>query len=150
MEFASKLDALRATAAALRYLQPLVSAFEDGLVTAGFEIVARRQQPGGRISTPVLVLRYGEHDVEMHLGNAIEDFLFMDRDEEPTRVDPDLDDPEYAQNKIDDMVQARIELMLIALMPEDDPERDDRLREVTEKFEWIRIARRDGGGEEDS
>jgi len=148
MDFATSDDAERAVFATLHYVGPLVRAFEQNLEAAGFEIVSRRHQDGGGlVPSPVLVLRRDGREAEMHLGNAIEDFLFVDREESPLRVDPRLmDGTGYGINKMADIVESRIEIMEIALLPDGD-EKDRRLRDVSDRFDWVRIARIRGDGE---
>ncbi len=143
MEFANDRDHRLATMAMLRYLQPLVRGFEDATTDAGFEIVARRHETGGRIPTPVLELARNGRRLELRLGNALEDFLLVDREAEPARMDARLEDDEYARWKMGEIVASRIELLEIALLPEG-ADRERRLRDVAAKFEWIRMARRDG------
>jgi len=142
MNFATQDDGVRAIIATLRYLQPLVATFEGALDNAGFEILSKRHQEGERIPTPVLELHRDGVTLELHLGNAIEDFLLVDREEDPVRTDPRLADDEYARGKLADIVEARVELLEIALLPDGD-EKERRLREASENFEWIRMARRD-------
>jgi len=148
MEFATPEDERFAILAALRYLRPLIRAFEQNLEAAGFEIASRRHQDGGGlIPSPVLVLRRDGREAEMHLGNALEDFFFVDREESPLRVDPRLmDGTSYGLNKMADIVESRLEIMEIALLPEGE-ERERRLREVADRFDWVRIARIRGDGE---
>jgi len=140
MNFATQDDGVRAIIATLKYLQPLVATFEGALDNAGFEILSRRHHDGERIPTPVLELHRGGVTLEMHLGNAIEDFLLVDRDEDPVRTDPRLRDDEYARGKLADIVEARVELLEIALLPDGD-EKERRLRDVSASFDWVRIAR---------
>jgi len=143
MAFADDRDRLLATLVTLRYLQPLVGAFEDAATDAGFEIVGRRHETGGRVPTPILELARDGRKVELHLGNALEDFLFADREADPARVDARLADDDHAWWKLGEIVASRIELLEIALLPEG-PERDRRLEAMAAQFEWIRMARRDG------
>ena len=151
MDFANQDDTLRATLHTLRYLPPLMQAFEAEAMRRGFEIVKRGQyQSGGEVAVPVLVLERGDQSAELHMRNAFEDFLLVDREQVPVEVDPRLDDSGYAKTKLADVVESRIELLEIALLPEHDPEREERLRKVAERFEWVRITRIEGGGEEES
>ena len=147
MEFASQDDTLRATLHTLRYLRPLMQAFEAEAKRRGFEIVKRGlYQSGGGVAVPVLVLERGDQSAELHMRNAFEDFLLVDREEVPVVVDPRLDDSDYAKTKLADVVESRLELLEITMLAEDDPERETRLRKVAERFEWVRMAHRDGDG----
>jgi len=147
MDFASQDDTLRATLHTLRYLPPLMEAFETEAKRRGFEIVKRGQyQSGGGVAVPVLVLERGDQSAELHMRNAFEDFLLVDREQSPVVVDPRLDDSGYAKTKLADVVESRIELLEITLLPVDDPKREERLRRIADRFEWIRMARRDGDG----
>ena len=146
MDFASQDDALRATLHTLRYLPPLIQAFEAEAMRRGFEIVKRGQYQSGGVAVPVLVLERGDQSAELLMRNAFEDFLLVDREEVPVVVDPRLEDSGYAKTKLADVVESRLELLEIAMLAEDDLEREERLRKVAQRFEWVRMARRDGDG----
>ena len=146
MDFAGHNDRAFAALIMLRRLPELLGAFEREAQARGFEIAERSQFTGEDGATvPVLVLRRGKQTMELRLRNALEDLLTVDRDASPVRIDPRLLDDAYATRKVAEIAEARLELAEIMLLPEADPERERRLREVARRFEWVRVARVDGG-----
>lgn len=139
MDFASQEDTARAMAAMLRYLPTLVRAFETGVEGLGLTIVERvvsRDAAGAAL--PTLAAK-GRHLI-YHLGlrNAIEDFLAVDRDVRPVRVDPGLDDDNYARAKIADIVSGRLKVLKCVEESRDLTEAQERMKELASRFAWLR------------
>jgi hypothetical protein len=61
---------------------------------------------------PVLFLR-GKRNwhLELRLRNAMDDFLLLDRDEKPTRLDPRLFDEAFAEEKLGKVVESRLAMV---------------------------------------
>ncbi|MHC5058523.1 MAG: hypothetical protein ACYTKD_28020, partial [Planctomycetota bacterium] len=61
---------------------------------------------------PVLFLS-GKHgwQLELRLRNAMEDFLLLDRDERPVRLDPRLLDEAFAEKKLGEVVESRLAMV---------------------------------------
>jgi hypothetical protein len=113
VEFSSKAEMLAAMVITARWLPELVGRVERGVKALGAEIEkkAMLNYPDGK-TDPVLLLRgrRGWH-LELHLRNAMEDFLLLDRDEKPIRLDPRLFDSEFAEKKLTEVVEGRLDMV---------------------------------------
>ena len=113
MEFASKEETFLAMVVVTRWLPELVGRVEKGVRGMGvvIEKKATVNYPDGKVD-PVLVLqgRRGWH-LELHLRNAMEDFLTLDRDGTPVRLDPRLFDKEFAEKKLGEVVESRLAMV---------------------------------------
>jgi hypothetical protein len=126
-----------------RYLPILVRVFEEGLKGLEFEIVSRSHYVDGDGTTvPVLEARGRELTFRLELRNAIEDFLAVDREAVPVRIDPKLGDPDYAMEKLQSVLRDR--LVLVAAI---DSEGVDAaaLAIISRRFAWVRMVRIGGG-----
>lgn len=113
MEFSSKAETLAAMVVTIRWLPELVGRVEEGVKALGAKIEKRTMvnYPDGK-TDPVLFVRgrRGWH-LELHLRNAMEDFLLLDRDEKPVRLDPRLLEPEFAEKKLGEVVEGRLAMV---------------------------------------
>ena len=96
MKFASDEETTAAMLITARWLPVLVRRMEAGVLAIGIRIEKKAicRHADGTVD-PVLLLR-GRRGwrLELHLRNALEDFLLLDRDENPVRLDPRGDDGE--------------------------------------------------------
>jgi hypothetical protein len=86
---------------------------ESGVRALGIVIVKKVMvnQPDGTVD-PVLLLRGRRGwQLELHLRNALDDFLTLDRDEKPVRLDPRLFDKEFAETKVGEVVASRLAMV---------------------------------------
>ena len=110
MKFASGTETLAAAMVVTRWLPELVGCIESGVRALGIVIVKKVMvnQPDGTVD-PILLLRGRRGwQLELHLRNALDDFLTLDRDEEPVRLDPRLFDKEFAKTKLGEVVESRL------------------------------------------
>ena len=139
MDFASPEDSLRATLAVVRYLHALMQAFEKGAEDLGLRIVERRLlATEDETAAPELVVQGARLLFRLGLRNAMEDFLAVDREAKPVRVDPLLDDPTHAKAKIADIVSGRLEILAVLEQSRDVQEAQARAGELAGRFEWLR------------
>ena len=132
MKFASGTETLAAAVVVTRWLPELVGRIESGVRALGIVIVKKvmGNQPDGTVD-PVLLLRGRRGwQLELHLRNALDDFLTLDRDEEPVRLDPRLFDKEFAETKLGEVVESRL-VMLRAI------NESRRAGEVAERIEKL-------------
>ena len=113
MKFSSGPETLAAMLVTTRWLPELVRRVEKGVKALGVKIEKRAMLKfeDGSVC-PALFLRgkRGWH-LELHLRNAMEDFLLLDRDEKPVRLDPRLLDPDFAEKKMRDIVEGRLAMV---------------------------------------
>jgi len=113
VEFSNKAETLAAMLVTTRWLPELVRRVERGVKALGGKIEKKAMvnYPDGKVD-PVLLVRgrRGWH-LELHLRNAMEDFLLLDRDEKPIRLDPRLFDSEFAEKKMRDIVEGRLAMV---------------------------------------
>jgi hypothetical protein len=74
------------------------------------------------------------------LRNAIEDFLTVDRETRPVRVDPRLADDAYARAKVAEVVAGRLEILKALEGSRDLAEARARIDELAGRFEWLRAV----------
>ena len=113
MKFASDAEMLAAMAVTTRWLPVLVRRVEKGVKALGARIKKKailRFEDG--TVCPVLFLR-GKRGwrLELRLRNAMEDFLLLDRDEKPVRLDPRLFDGAFAEKKLGEVVESRLAMV---------------------------------------
>ena len=113
MKFASGEETFMAMVVVTRWLPELLGRIESGVTAMGIVIEKKAtvNYPDGEVD-PVLILRgrRGWH-LELHLRNAMEDFLTLDRDGTPVRLDPRLSDKEFAEKKLGEVVQDRLTMV---------------------------------------
>ena len=112
MKFSSRGEMLAAVAVTARWLPQLVRRVEAGVKDMGVEITKRfaLKSPDETIC-PTLRLKHGNWEIELRLGNALEDFLLVDREEKPVRLDPRLLDEKFAAKKLGDVVEGRLAMV---------------------------------------
>jgi hypothetical protein len=96
-----------------RWLPVLVRRVEAGVMALGAKIKKKAMLAldDGTVC-PILFLR-GKRgwQLELRLRNAMEDFLLLDRDEKPVRLDPRLLDEEFAEKKLGEVVEGRLAMV---------------------------------------
>ena len=147
MKFSSDAETLAAMVVTTRWLPVLVRRVEAGVRALGAKIEKKamlRFEDGS--VCPALFLR-GKRgwQLELRLRNALEDFLTLDRDEKPVRLDPRLLDEEFAEKKMGEVVESRL-AMVRAL--NESPKASDvagRLQKLGGKHGTYRIWEIEGG-----
>jgi hypothetical protein len=113
VKFSSDAETLAAMVVTVRWLPELVRRVEKGVKALGAKVKKKAMvnYPDGK-TDPVLFVR-GRRGwrLELHLRNAMEDFLLLDRDEKPIRLDPRLLDPKFAEKKLGDVVESRLAMV---------------------------------------
>ena len=113
MNFSSDAETVAAMVVTVRWLPELVRRVEKGVKALGAVIMKKamlRFEDG--TSCPTLFLRgSGGWYLELRLQNAFEDFLTIDRDEKPVRLDPRLLDDAFARKKLRDVVEGRLAMV---------------------------------------
>jgi len=129
VNFASDAETLAAMVVTTRWLPVLVRRVEKGVKALGTRIEkkAMLRFDDGTVC-PVLFLsgKRGRRScsnrgspgsnepgwqLELRLRNAMEDFLLLDRDEKPLRLDPRLFDEEFAEKKLGEVVEGRLAMV---------------------------------------
>ena len=113
MKFASDEETTAAMLVTARWLPKLVRRMEAGVLDIGISIEKKAicRHADGTVD-PVLFLRGRRGwQLELHLRNALEDFLLLDRDEKPVRLDPRLFDKEFAEKKLGEVVEGRLAMV---------------------------------------
>lgn len=141
MEFASPDENLAAMLVTARWLPELVNRVEAAVQAMGLTIESRAtaEHQDGTVE-PVLVLR-GRHgwELELRLRNALEDFLLVDREAKPPRLDPRLLDDDYAEGKLSDTVEGRLAIVRAIAGSRTPDEVRDKIGKTSRHFEWMRI-----------
>jgi hypothetical protein len=113
VEFSSKAETLAAMAVTVRWLPELVGRVENGVKALGAKIEKKAMvnYPDGKTDPVLLVRGRRGWQLELHLRNAMQDFLLLDRDEKPIRLDPRLLDDEFAEKKLGEVVEGRLAMV---------------------------------------
>ncbi len=150
MRFRSNADELFAAAAAVRWLPELLTRVEAGVRKLGLVIAKKsiNNYPDGAVE-PVLLLRprckRGPWTFELRLRNALEEFLTVDRDEEPVRVDPRLLDETFAEKKLASIIGGRLAMVRALSESRDPAEFKRKMEELAPRFEHVRLWEYEGG-----
>jgi len=113
VKFSSGPETVAAMVVTTRWLPELVRRVEKGVKALGVKIEKRvmlKFEDGSVCPALLLRGRRGWH-LELRLQNAFADFLTLDRDEKPVRLDPRLLDPEFAEKKMGDVVEGRLAMV---------------------------------------
>ena len=113
MKFASDAEMLAAMAVTTRWLPVLVRRLEKGVKALGARIKKKailRFEDGAVCPVLFLCGKRGWR-LELRLRNAMEDFLLLDRDEKPVRLDPRLFDEAFAEKKLGEVVESRLAMV---------------------------------------
>ena len=141
MEFSSPEETLAAMLVTAKWLPEIVRRTEAGVKAMGLTIEKRlsARYEDGTVE-PVLVLK-GPHgwELELHLRNALNDFLLVDREAKPPRLDPRLLDERYAEEKLADVVAGR--LAIVRTIAGSRTARDVRrkIEKTARHFQWLRV-----------
>ena len=150
MRFSSDAETLAAMAVTARWLPELVRRVEKGVKALGARIdkKAMLRFEDGTVC-PALFLRgkRGWH-LELRLRNALEDFLTLDRDEKPVRLDPRLLDPAFAEKKMADVVEGRLAMVRALNESRKAGEVAGRIQKLGGKYGTYRIWEIEGGAGE--
>jgi hypothetical protein len=115
VKFASDAETLAAMIVTTRWLPVLVRRVEEGVKALGAEIrkKAMLRFEDGTVC-PVLLL-HGKRGwrLELRLRNTMEDFLLLDRDEKPIRLDPRLFDEAFAEEKLGKVIEGRLAMVRV-------------------------------------
>jgi hypothetical protein len=131
-----------ATLVLIRWLPVLATRFEAGVRGMGFEVVAKTvERYEGGVVNPVLTLCQADGDwtVKLSLRNALEEFLFRDRDEKPMRFDARLLDDAYAEKKLAGIIEGRLALAKTFTDCRSVQEVQARMENLAPRFERMRI-----------
>jgi hypothetical protein len=141
MEFASQEETALAMVVTARWLPVLVRSFEKGVEDLGLAVTERSHfiDQDGK-ACPTLGVRGQRLMFRLGLRNALEDFLAVDREARPVRVDPRLVDETYAKAKVADVVARRLEILKILEESRDLAEAQARINELAGRFEWLRAV----------
>ncbi|HHN46941.1 MAG TPA: hypothetical protein ENN09_05815 [Planctomycetes bacterium] len=112
-DFPTQGEMLAAMAITAKWLPELVIRFEKGIADLGLEIESKqiRRYDGNEVG-PVCTIK-SKHPgwtLELRLGNTLAEFLTIDRDARPVRLDPRLLDDGFASKKLDDLVNGRLDI----------------------------------------
>ncbi len=140
--FASKEDEHLSLAMLGRWLGPFLSLFEKGVQKLGFVIVKKFSyiDDDGRVDTG-LVLQKNHRKTRLWLRNALDDFIYVDREENPVRIDPALFDKKSGNQKLRELIKDRLELLRIVSECRSINEVRKRVVDLDDKFERIKIFR---------
>ena len=98
---------------------------------------------------PVLHLRSrGEWTLQLRLGNSLEEFLTIDRDEKPVRLDVRLFDDAHAERKLASIVEGRLALVRALVESRSPAEFKRKMEELAPGFEHVRLWTYDDGKKE--
>jgi hypothetical protein len=139
MDFASQDDLVRATIAMALYFPRLLRAFEDGAEDLGLLIMKRlASMDDDGVARPVLVLRGRWLHFRLGLRSTMEEFLTVDRETNPIRVDARLAADAYARSKIEDIVSGRMAILKVLEESRDIREAQEKIGALGGRFEWLR------------
>jgi len=145
MEFKTKDETAGAMFVVMRWLPELVERVEAGVKRMGLIIKEKRAEmtPGGKAS-PVLLLKPGRRSrgrwtIELGLRNALEEFLTIDRDEVPARLDLQLFDQAHAERKLSEIVEGRLALVRAMSESRNPEDFKRRAEELAPRFERLRM-----------
>ena len=113
MKFSGKAETVAAMVVTVRWLPELVRRVEKGVKALGAKIEKKamlRFEDGTVCPTLFVRGKRGWH-LELRLQNAFADFLTLDRDETPVRLDLRLLDPEFAEKKLGEVVESRLTMV---------------------------------------
>ena len=154
MNFRSKEDMLFAGAVVLRWLPELLTRAETGVKELGLRIVRKviEDYPDGTVE-PVLILRPGRKrgpwSFELRLRNALEEFLTVDRDDDPVRADPRLLDESYAEEKLASIIEGRLAIVRALTESRDPAEFKRKMEDLAGRFEHVRLWQYDARAKEE-
>ncbi len=137
----------------VRWLPELLLRAEAGVKKLGLKIVRKVMEnyPDGTVE-PVLVLRPGRKrgpwSFELRLRNALEEFLTVDRDEDPVRVDPRLLDESFAEEKLASIIEGRLAMVRALSESRDPAEFKRKMEQLASRFEHVRLWEYEGGKKE--
>ena len=153
MKFASEKEMLFAAATVVRWLPEFMRRAENGVRELGLTIVERfmRNYADGAVE-PVMRLRRqrdleADWTFEFGLRNALEEFLTLDREEDPVRVDPRLLDETFAERKLASIIEGRLAILRAFSESRDPAEFKLKMEQLAGRFEHVRLWEYEGGGD---
>ena len=112
-DFPTQGEMLAAMFITEKWLKELVERFEQGVKDLGLEIESKHmlKYPDGDVE-PVFKVKTPRPGwtIELRLGNMLAEFLTLDRDAKPVRMDPRLFDDGFARKKLDELVKSRLDI----------------------------------------
>ena len=113
MKFSSDAETLAAMVVTTRWLPVLVRRVEAGVKALSVKIKKRAMLrfDDGTVCPVLFLCGKRGWQLELRLRNAMEDFLLLDRDEKPVRLDPRLLDEEFAEKKVGEVVESRLAMV---------------------------------------
>lgn len=141
MEFASPEETALAMVVTARWLPSLVRSFEKGVQDLGLTITERSHfvDQDGK-ACPTLSVRGQRLTFRLGLRNALEDFLTVDREAHPVRVDPRLVEERYAKAKVADVVAGRLKILEVLDESRDVAGAQELIKELVGRVEWLRAV----------
>ena len=133
-----------------RWLPQLVRRFEAEVKAMGLEITRREMEvhEDGTV-VPVIHLRCkGDNGtVVLKLRNALDDFLCIDRDAKPAKLDGRLADEGYAERKLAAVIEARLGIVRAIAEARTPEEFHAKVEALAKNFDTFRLVRFDRAGE---
>jgi hypothetical protein len=140
MKFRNKEEWQEAMIATAIYLPEMIRLYEDGLKLLGAKILkkyAYRSKDGD--VDPAYLIQAQNKQFEFRLGNAMKEFVSVDREEKPMRFDYKINDPEQARAKLARIIGGRLEIARAMIEAKTPEELKQRLQEMSHRFERIRV-----------
>ncbi|MFH1549995.1 MAG: hypothetical protein ABIH04_05490 [Planctomycetota bacterium] len=140
MKFRNAKEAREAEVAIVLYLTPMVKMFEEGLRTMRVKILRKYlyQDDKGGVD-PAYLLEGGSQKFEFRLGNALLEFISIDREEKPLRFDFQINDSSQAEEKLIRIIAGRLEIARAFVECESQDELKKRLEGMANHFEKVRF-----------
>jgi len=139
MRFNSVYDQRQAMRLLTIYAPKLFLLFERRIAEAGFIIQDRAYEKtsSGEV-IPVLTVKSARLTSKLYLRNSLDEFLTLDREDEPSRLDHRLVDPAYAQKKLADIVDGRIALLIAMNESKSQEEFKVKIKALVSRFAYLR------------
>jgi hypothetical protein len=140
MELRSKEEWKEAMIATALYLPEIVWQFEAGLKALGATVLKKYvyRDKSGEVD-PACLIQAQNNKFEFRLGNALREFLSIDREEKPLRFDHRLKDPAQAREKLTRIIVGRLEIARAFAECNTPEELKKRLEEMAKHFEKVRF-----------
>jgi len=139
MEFRNSEERREAEIAILTYLPQMVLLYEQGLKELGAKIVKKYvyRDKSGEVD-PAYLIEAGSNKFEFRLGNALNEFLSVDREEKPMQFDYRINDPKLAQAKLTRIINGRLAIARAFIECKTPEELKKRLEGMSKHFERLR------------
>jgi len=150
MKFRSKDEWKEAMIYTAVYLPEMIRLYEDGLRLLGARVIRKYiyKSRDGEVD-PAYLITGAAKQFEFRLGNAMKEFVSVDREEKPMRFDYKINDPEQAKAKLARIIGGRIEIARAMIEAKNPEELKQRLQGLSHRFERIRVWSYDEPTEKD-